>query len=184
MSDINDEISKLMKTGDNIIDISLEEFYYLDLPKYLLQDVDYKLSTLNADEKSKLMGEKEDLHNLVSAVKKINIELATTENSLAQNLIKLTKAEGLLTVPTIKNNPILLKRAEDTIRELKETVATLQKETISKYKIKTAVILDLLQQINKKYSNPYILKDRLEKTIHLESSVLSTYASLFGTANV
>ena len=184
MKDINEKISKLLKTGNNSIDVALDDFYIFDLPKYLLQDVNYKLSILDTNEKSRMMREKDELYNLVTVVKKVNTELEEVENTLAQNLLKLAKAEELLTVPAIKNNPILLKRTEETYRELKETVATLQKESLSKYKIKTSVMLDLLQQINNKYSNPYILKSSLEKTIRLESSLISTYNKLSTAINV
>jgi hypothetical protein len=170
-----EEIYKKIETGNTEIDGPLLEFYELDLPKYLLQEVDYKISTISNSERSRLLSEKEELYNLVIAIKKINEELSKAEYDLGQNLLKLAKAENLLTVNTIKSSPLLLKRTQDTIRELKDAGTALQKEALNKYKIKTTVIYDLLQQINKKYSNPYILKERLEKTIHYESLLSSVF---------
>lgn len=184
LDNIEKEIDVLLKTGNNTINESLMDFYDLDLPKYLLQDVNRKILSLNTSKRSTLLSEKEELYNLVIVIKKINTELSEAENKLDQNNIRLQTVEKMLVTPAFRNNPTLLKKTQDTFKELKEAEPALQKDVLSKYKIKTSVIYDLLQEINKKYSNPFFLKDRLEEIVRYESLVTSAPNRLSAAANI
>lgn len=175
---INDDIIKLLKTDNNDMNKTLNYFYDLDLPTHLLDDINQELETLNNSEKSRFLSERDDIYRQVAEVKRLNDELNEVEEKLEINLLQQTKMENLLKLNAIKTNPERLKKATDTLKELKESETALQKEMLDKYTTKTSTIKDFLVEINRKYTNPYILQVRLDRMILAEKSILALQSLL------
>ena len=175
---INKDIDKLLESGNNDIDENLNNFYTYDLPTLLLKDINIGLRKLNKDEKERFSKEKEEIYNQVKEIHKLNTELAEAEAKLEMNLTKQNKLEALLKLNAIKSNPDRLKTATDTLKELKEEEGTLQKDVLDRYNKKTSDIKDFLVEINRKYVNPYILKERLDRLILAEKSLLALQSLL------
>jgi hypothetical protein len=157
------EIADLLKTGNSAINVPLENFYLHDMNQYTLQSVNSQISSLSEADKARFLEEKNVLHNLVTSVKLLNTELNNAEMALAQNLSRQAKAEEMVKSPKIKESPVLLEKIKEVLRTLKESEDSLEKTVLNKYKAKTETIYSLLQIMNSKYSNPYILKERLEQ---------------------
>jgi hypothetical protein len=177
---INKDIDKLLESGNNDIDANLNDFYDNDLPRLLLEDINSELRKLNKNEnkKERLSKEQKEIYNQVKEIHKLNTELAEAEEKLEINLTKQNKLETLLKLNAIKSNPDRLKTATDTLKGLKEEEGGLQKNVLDKYNKKTSDIRGFLVEINRKYVNPYILKERLERLIKAEQSLMTLQSLL------
>ena len=74
----------------------------------------------------------------------------------------------------IKNSPLLLEKTKEALRTLKLAQESLDKDVLTKYKAKTETIYSLLQKVNSKSTNPFILKERLEQ-MEKEKVTLHTF---------
>ena len=175
---LNDDILKKLNTGNSTIDASLNSFYINDLPQYILQEINNTISNLNDKDKIRLLSEKKDIYDIVSKIHKLNLSHIEYEKTLESNLLKQNKAQEMLLSPKIKSVPILIEKTKETLKTLKDDEIKLQKDVLHSYNDKTDAILEIYRQVNKKYDNPYIIKDRLETMIKREKTLLSSYSTM------
>lgn len=174
----NDIYNRIEKANDDIYE-PLKQFYDKDLPKYVLETVNYEIASMPEKQKEKLLKEKDAFYNLVESIYVINDELAAADIALQNNIIKQEQLQKMIDSPKMKDAPpSLLEATKERLSNTKLEGKELAKTALHKYTEKTTKIRDIIKEANRTYVNPFILQTSMKKLIKYESSLKTTMALL------
>jgi hypothetical protein len=139
------------------------------LRKVLITKTKTEIDELPEDKRNKYHEEFDELSKIRLIFESINTELLETEVEINKNHLRQAKSKEMLEKNAFKK---LIPEIQKKLDELKTEEIALNKKLITLYKKKTDKIYDILQQVNSKYKNPYVLLQ------NLESSALKGLASL------
>lgn len=171
LDEITNSIQTKLKSGDKNIDTQLKSFYNDVLPVYLRNIVKKEISEINANSKDKYKADKlklEELYTDKSPIKIINREIPEIEREMAQNLQQQIVLQRMLDNPLFASRKNVIETTRGRLEDLKKTGDRLDREYLAKYREKTELIEDVLNELNAKYYNPYILLDLLNEIIRVE----------------
>jgi hypothetical protein len=172
LDEITNSIQTKLKSGNKNIDISLKSFYDDVLPTYLRNIVKKDISAINTNSKDKYKTDKsrlEELYTDKSPIKIMNKEIAEMEDEMARNLQQQTVLQRMLDNPIFASRKNVIESTRMRLEDLKKTADKLDREYLVKYREKTELIESVLNELNAKYYNPYILLDLLNEVIRVES---------------
>lgn len=171
LDEITNSIQAKLKSGDKNVDISLKSFYNDVLPTYLRNIVKKDISEIKTNSKDKYRADKvklEELYTDKSPIKIINKEIPEMEDKMMQNLQQQAVLQRMLDNPLFASRKNVIESTRERLEDLKKTGDRLDREYLAKYREKTELIEDVLNELNAKYYNPYILLDLLNEIIRVE----------------
>lgn len=162
LAKVNKEIDELLESDNITIQNVIQNYYTVQLPKDLLKKTDRTIEELSEEDYKKYTEEFNQLSKIKEHFEVINTELLEVEAKINMNQLKQTKSKEMIVSKLFKNRPELIEGAKKKLEELKGEEAELYKELMKLYKKKTDKIYDILQQVNTKYQNPFVLIQNLE----------------------
>lgn len=162
LAKVNKEIDELLESDNITIQNVIKNYYTVQLPKDLLKKTDRTIEELSEEDYKKYTEEFNQLSKIKEHFEVINTELLEVEAKINMNQLKQTKSKEMIVSKLFKNRPELIEGAKKKLEELKGEEAELYKELMKLYKKKTDKIYDILQQVNTKYQNPFVLIQNLE----------------------
>ena len=139
---------------------------------YLRNIVKKDISEIKTNSKDKYKADKlklEELYTDKSPIKTINNEIIEIETELVRNLQQQVVLQRMLDNPLFASRKNVIETTRVRLEDLKKNGDKLDREYLAKYREKTEVIENVLNELNAKYYNPYILLDLLNEVIRIES---------------
>lgn len=176
LADIIEKIKTIvLNTKNTNILIPLQEFYLHNRIDLIQAELNKEIALLPPKRLEEFTEQRAYLYSLKKLVKDTDVELSIIELQLDENIKEQKKLQERLNNTSSEKKlktAEMRKMFEDKLKGVKDNQLILEKTMLEKYIEKTNRLRDMVNEINTKYMNPLILKDKLHSD-KLQNMVLS-----------